>query len=149
MSLRRLTLPVSCFVAGVMLAGWGLRISAPALAEDNAPAAADANSAKALVEAAKGAYEIYFQRRAVDANAQNDPEYVYRWSRRWLEAGRALSMAKDKRVAAHTAHLERMRSLQATQEHLIKVAMAAPGDLPAVKFYRIEAEKWLADAKAQ
>ena len=148
---RRLLVPIICFATGMAFAAWGDPIAAPpVLADEKSPAVADADSAKAMVEAAKIAYEGYFERRQVDVSATTiNPEYAYRWSRRWLESERALDSAKEKRAAAATAHLERMRKLEALLENLAKGSRASKLELAPVKFYRIEAEQWLAEAKAR
>jgi hypothetical protein len=137
MSIQRLLVFVTCVATGIVFAnGRGRAV----VQEDTLPA----NSAKALVEAAKAAYEGYFERRNVDISVVWDPEYVYRWSRRWLESERSLDNAKEKRVAASSAHLERMRKLEALQKNS---RLASKPELALVKFYRIEAEQWLAEAK--
>jgi hypothetical protein len=130
------------------LAAWGVRPAAPAFADEKAPAAVDVKSGVALLEAAKAAYEAYHKRRQVEP-AASDPEYQYRWSRRWLEAERALADSKEKRLAAYRAHLERMQALAALQKQLVVNRFASKLELAAVGFYRIEAEQWLAEAKRQ
>jgi hypothetical protein len=136
-----------CCVTVVLLAGRGAPIPAPALAQEPS-AAPDINSRRALLEAAKATYAAYLKRRQIEVLAV-DPEYLYRWSRRWLQAERALADSKNKRVAACAAHLERMRGLETLEDQMVRSAAAAPGDLHAVKFYRIEAEQLLAEAKAK
>jgi hypothetical protein len=120
----------------------------PSQAAEKAPAAAEVKSAEALLEAAKTAYEGYGQRARFDpSEAANDPERFYRWSRRWLEAERLLGDTKQKRLAAYTGHLERMRTLEAARQEAVKHGLASKVDLAAVRFYRVEAEQWLAAAK--
>jgi len=146
---RLLVAPAICAATVIVLAAWGHRTVSPVLADEKSPVTADADSAKTLLEAAKTAYEGYFQRRQVDVAAPNDPEFAYRWSRRWLKSERALDNAKEKRVAATAAHLERMRKLEAFQEKLVEQHFASKLELAPVKFYRIEAQQWLAEAKAR
>ncbi|HLN27459.1 MAG TPA: hypothetical protein VK395_06920 [Gemmataceae bacterium] len=146
---QRLLVPAICVATGIVLAAWGDRTVSPVLADEKSPAAADTSSAKALLEAAKTAYEGYFKRRQVDVAAPNDSEFAYRWSRRWLKSERALDNAKEKRIAASAAHLERMRKLEAFEEKLVEQHFASKLELAPVKFYRIEAEQWVAEAKAR
>jgi hypothetical protein len=109
----------------------------------------EATDAEALLEAARTAYQGHLQRGRIDPALGNDPEYLYRWSRRWLEAERALGRTKEKRVAAYTAHLERMRTLEARQKELVKQHLAARHALAEAKFFRIEAGQWLAQEKGR
>jgi hypothetical protein len=148
MRFGQLLVPAGCLVAGILLAAWGLRSGTRAWADEKAPPAVDAKSGEALLEAAKTAYQGYLQRRQVDPTVA-DPEYLYRWSRRWLEAERVLGTTKEKRVAACAAHLERMRTLEAQQEEWAKKGFAAKYELVAAKFYRIEAEQWAAQEKGR
>jgi hypothetical protein len=138
---------VSCFAVGVLVGHLESRPGSLALADDKEPAAVDATSGKALLEAARAAYEGYIKRRQNDVSQPSNPEYLYRWSRRWMEAELALGKDKTTRSSAYTAHLERMRKLEEFQEKRVQAGLASKFELPAVKFYRIEAEEWLAEAK--
>jgi hypothetical protein len=146
MYVRRVIMPTSCVGASILLLVCGLRLATPAAADDKAPQAEDLKARQALLEAAKTAYQGYTNRFQIEPT-RDDAEVMYRWSRRWLEAEHSLANAKDKRVAAYAGHLERMRTLEEVREKLVKDGFASKVDLAAVRFYRLEAERWLADAK--
>jgi hypothetical protein len=76
------------------------------------------------------------------------PEEVYVWSVRWLEAQRDLSPKHEDHLAALEAHLQRMTELQK------RIKALARDVVPRIKedeaeWYRLEAQLWLAKAKAQ
>ncbi|MHB8974296.1 MAG: hypothetical protein ACYC3X_31460 [Pirellulaceae bacterium] len=77
---------------------------------------------------------------------KSDPEQVYRWSRRWMEAELLTVHSTTERIAATKSHLDRMKRLEAE--------VAGDGtrstisvDIPATQFYCAEAELWLAEIK--
>ncbi len=76
------------------------------------------------------------------------PEEVYRWSVRWLQAERELSPKKADQVAALEAHLKRMTELEkmikALSLDLLPKQVMLDGE-----WYRLEAQLWLAEAKAR
>lgn len=74
-------------------------------------------------------------------------EHTYVWSRRWVEAARDASDKKADQVAALQAHLERMQQLEESAERLVKSGAAVKTDALAAKFYRLEAQHWLSQAK--
>jgi hypothetical protein len=77
------------------------------------------------------------------------PDLVYTWSVRWLEAQRALSETKDERIAALTAHQQRMKELQANIRVLVEANPSVNGgilpvsELSAAQWYLAEVELWL------
>jgi hypothetical protein len=131
--------------AGLLLAG----VTAAPGAPDQAKALAE--NAKARAEAARLAY------RQLVLPQERDPRFwpaypdyferVYRWSLRWLEAEREVSARPADEVAALEAHLERMRDLERRVQRLRGGGNATVGEAAAVAFYRLEAEKWLLQAK--
>ena len=76
-----------------------------------------------------------------------DLEYLCHWSRRWLDAERAIDKTKDKQVAAYSTHLDRVKALEAAWQKVVKNGEGAKYELAALTFYRIEAEQWLIEAK--
>ena len=148
MSLQRFIFPACCFAIGILFGGWGLRFTAPASAEQKQPAT-DARSAAALLEAAKAVYQGHTERMKIRSEGVRDLEYLCHWSRRWLDAERAIDKAKDKQVAAYSAHLDRMKALEGIWQKVIKDGGAAKYELAVLVFYRIEAEQWLAEAKGR
>jgi len=149
MRVKRLLLLSGCLAAGVLSTAMGFRAAAMSFADEKGSSNLDVISKKALLQAAKDAYEGMLKRRQTDPSVSNDIEYIYRWSRRWLEAERALSDAKEKRLAAYQAHRDRMQSLNKLQVELVKNGMASSYELAAAKFFRIEAEQWLDEEKAK
>jgi RNA polymerase sigma factor (sigma-70 family) len=119
---------------------------------------------KARVEAAHRAYETIWRDYQM---GRYDEETVYRWSLRWLSARRQASDKKAEHVAALKEHLQRMEKLEklapkrwgfATKEPAYlttrdgkSILMKPPPKLDAetavTRFYRIEAETWLAEAE--
>lgn len=117
------------------------------------PAAADTkalDNAKARMEAARKTYELKWKKWKA-AEGINDPEDLYRWSRRWLEAQLDTSDKKTDQVAAYSAHVERMKWLEKFIKGLFEVGAkdAFRADVTATEFYRLEAENWLAQVKAK
>lgn len=90
-------------------------------------------------------------------------EQFYLWSRRWMEARRDAATTKEGRVAAVTEHLDRMKSLEPGVLLLEVQKRLGRGDVKptpeddkmlakskfgrATKYFRLEAEAWLAEAK--
>jgi hypothetical protein len=76
------------------------------------------------------------------------PDEVYAWSVRWLQAQRALSPKHEDQVAALEAHLRRMTKLQERVKELVRdLTPASKAD--EAEWYRLEAQLWLAKAKAK
>jgi RND family efflux transporter MFP subunit len=113
------------------------------------PGAGDMDTAakKALLEAARKVYE-FDAARARNGEAVG-AEDSYRWSHRWLEAQRDLTEAKAERVTAHRDHLERMKALENRTKALADAGQGRPSDAAAGRYYRIQAELWLEQAKAK
>jgi hypothetical protein len=65
-----------------------------------------------------------------------------------LESQQHLSEAKDDRVAALEAHLDRMKRLQALVLKVRKLGFGFSTDVGATAYYRLEAELWLEEARA-
>ncbi len=122
-------------------AGLGSRLSA---AGANPSAVYDeAALRKTELEEARKTYEMNLQRfRAATGGVT--PEDLYRWSRRWLEAQLDSVGNKQERTAALRGHLERMRDLEKRTESLAKAGQGTTADASAGKYYRTQAELWLA-----
>jgi hypothetical protein len=106
-----------------------------------------AENAKARRAAAQKVYKGIFDRSQVDVSSPLDVERMHQWSRRWLEADRELAGTKEGRVAAIQAHLDRMKKLEDVVRHWHRKGFVSSADVPAVEFYRLEAERWLAQAR--
>jgi len=110
-----------------------------------------AENAKARMEAAKKFYKGYLARQTTGVAAATpfDPELLYRWSVRWMEAQSDLNDKKEDRVRAAEEHLVRMKDLEGTVTELVKNGLIRGYEPAAAEFYRLEAEKWLAERKAK
>ncbi len=76
------------------------------------------------------------------AGGLSQPELVYQWSRRWLDARRANAPAGE--ADALREHLGRMRGLDQKTDALISSGMLLPSLGTAVDYYVAEAEFWVA-----
>ena len=101
--------------------------------------------AKGRLDAARKTYEMLWIRHR-NATAM-DPEKLYVWSRRWMEAQQTLNTDKDKQMEAVQAHLDRMKKVEEFFMRLVKTGQGSSTDHTAAEYYRIEAEIWLAQAK--
>jgi hypothetical protein len=97
------------------------------------------------MEAARDAYQFAWDEFKPFDLSKGEGEKVYRWSRRWMEAERDLASTKAARVAAFQGHFQRMKKLE--EEVRGYTGSTIPfQQLAATKFYRAEAEAWLAGA---
>jgi multidrug resistance efflux pump len=97
---------------------------------------------KALVDEARKVYEQTVIRFRNGQGAR--PDDLYPWSRRWLEAQLELAGSKEARVAALRDHLDRMKDLEKITKGLADTGQGRTADASAGRFYRIQAELWLA-----
>ncbi len=101
---------------------------------------------KKMVDDAAKAYEASKASYDVGTEVMSN---VYVWSRRWLEAERALAQTDEEEIAALRAHRERMRRLFLLI-NAFYTAGTRGGETPkffATKYYLAEADVWLAAAK--
>jgi outer membrane biosynthesis protein TonB len=77
-----------------------------------------------------------------------DPEEVYTWSVRWLQAQRDLSPKQEDQIAALAAHLKRMTELKEVVKNLTRDLFPRIKEDEA-EWYRLEAQIWLAKEKAK
>jgi hypothetical protein len=126
--------------AGPLLLGL-LLLAAPCRADDKVAA-----NARGRLEAASKVYRGMLERLR-DANGQVAVEDLYQWSRRWLEAERDLADTPEAAVAAAQAHLDRMTKLEAVVRKAQTVGLVPAYEVPAAEFYRLEAERALAQAR--
>jgi hypothetical protein len=134
-------------IVGAFLLGLGVLTSAT-LRADEPPAPNDTSAnAKARAEAAAKVYQGTLDRAKVDPGAALDPEKLYQWSRRWMEAEQELSDKKKDRVAAAEAHLERMKKLESVFKTYFEKGLVGPVEPAAQTYFRLEAERGLAQIK--
>jgi hypothetical protein len=100
-----------------------------------------ASLAKARADAARRAYQesdkLYREGRS------RDVDRIYLWSQRWLDAEREAAPGEKEKISAFEAHFRRMRQLENLIRNRYNSGVAAAIELPAVEFYRLEAEGWL------
>jgi hypothetical protein len=115
-------------------------------AADHAAAQGDPlkQKAEAVLDAARRTFAV----QLVEYEAKKShPEHVYRWSRRWMDAQRALSETRAERAAAIEDHLTRMEQLLKVTERQYEVGTASAAAFRAFQFYVAEAQLWLAQTK--
>jgi hypothetical protein len=106
-------------------------------------------NARARRDAARKVYKGILERAQVDTGAGLDPERICLWSRRWMEAERELAGDAEEKVAAVQGHLDRMKERETAVRKMVNSRLAAATDLAAQEFYRLEAERLLAEARAK
>jgi hypothetical protein len=103
-------------------------------------------NAKARTEAARKVYDGMLA-KAKTFGDPADPEKLYRWSRRWMEAECDTTDKKTDHVAAAEAHLDRMKKREALARELAKTGQIGPVEVAAAEYYRLKAEQTLARTK--
>jgi hypothetical protein len=139
MMTRALTIPAVVLALTLGSVGLAAPVSRPKIA----PALL-----KARLDAASETYRLAsasWEQRVKGVSADN----VYLWSVRWLEAQRAVSVQKADRVAACEAHLARMKKLAEMVDKVVQAGGLQGFQAFGTKFFRAEAEVWLAEAKAE
>jgi hypothetical protein len=135
-----------CFLTAVAfgLLLWGVAQADPA---DEARA-----NARARMEAARKVYQGNRLRFSRDPTFKMESitffETQYRWSTRWAQAEAEAGEKKAARVAAFEAHLARMREQEKAVKSMAgKKGTLAPYEPAYAEYYRLEAEKLLAEVK--
>jgi hypothetical protein len=99
--------------------------------------------AQARYQAALDQYELiwsYFQQNRTDSFQ------VYYWSRLVLDAHRELGQAADDRIVALKNHVDRMRKMEELIRKIRRLGFGLSSDVGATRYYRLEAEHWLAQS---
>ncbi len=116
-----------------------------------APSAPDASKepaepsplARARYQAALDQYDLiwsYFQQNRTDSFQ------VYYWSRLVLDAGREMGKTPADRIASLKKHLARMEKMEELIRRIRRLGFGFSSDVGATRYYRLEAEHWLAQA---
>jgi hypothetical protein len=110
--------------------------------------AVEAN-AKDRLKAARKVYKLQMELLINVPGQRDSAEKIYSWSRRLMEAQRDLSPDRKKRVTAAEAHLARMQKLEKLLNDFVKMGGAESYRYESfmAKYFRLEAEKWLAQAR--
>jgi hypothetical protein len=101
--------------------------------------------AEARYQAARKQFDLiwqYYQQSRVESFD------VYVWSRLLLDSRWPLSKAPADRIAALEEHLDHMVKLEALIRKIRRLGFGRSSDVGASEYYRLEAEYWLAEAKA-
>jgi hypothetical protein len=99
---------------------------------------------KARLDAARKAFGLTWERyREHDKSPPTIEAPLSRWSKRWLEAQRALAATKADHKRALEEHRDRMMSLEAHLKDRAKTAPELAADVAAAEFFRLEAEVWV------
>jgi hypothetical protein len=108
----------------------------------------EARLRKALLDAARKTFKQEMERFR-GGLASGNPEKLYLWSRRWLDAELDVAKTREARVAAYGDHPQRMRGLEKTAQAFARSGQGHTADAQAAEFFRIQAELWLVRAKKQ
>jgi hypothetical protein len=101
--------------------------------------------AEARYRAARKQFDLiwqYYQQSRVESFD------VYVWSRLLLDAHRSISKAPADRIMALEEHLDHMVKLETLIRKIRRLGFGRSSDVGASEYYRLEAECWLAEAKA-
>jgi hypothetical protein len=99
--------------------------------------------AEARFQAALDQYELvwsYFQQNRTDSFQ------VYYWSRLVLDARREMGESPADRIVALKNHLARMQKMEDLIKKIRRLGFGFSSDVGATRYYRLEAEHWLAQA---
>jgi hypothetical protein len=114
-----------------------------------APPGAPRKDDKALAEARyQAALRQYDETWAYYQQARIDSYQVYVWSRLVLDSRRDMGETPADRLVALEEHLTRMRKLEELIRRIRKLGFGRSYDVGASEYYRLEAELWVARAKA-
>jgi hypothetical protein len=118
-------------------------------AEEKEKQGAQVPNAKARRDAARAVYEVAAKARLGGvAEESHDLEFFHDWSVRWLQAERDLDQKKAGQIAALEGHLNRMLVWNDLMGGLVKQGQVSRIDASTAEFFRLEAEDWLAAARA-
>jgi len=134
-------------VLGLALAA--VRWHAFSAEEKGAPEPRAAN-ARARRDAAKKVYEGSWQHHLqAPEDMPLNLTYFHGWSVRWLQAERDLGQTKAEQITALEGHLKRMQFFKDLLDQARREGNASAYEPQAAEFFVLEAEDWLAAAKAE
>jgi len=110
---------------------------------DNSP---DAAILEQWAESAQLVHEIMAVHRG-NAGVNRPLEYVYRWSRRWMDAQLAAAgedkAMRRKAIEAHRSRMQRLYNDTSATKRSGGILGFNPADVPAAKYFLLEAELML------
>jgi hypothetical protein len=147
------TVSAAAVAVVVAAAGVGLGPILTIASGQNAPLPAKGGAGeeplkKAMQDEARTVYEQIVQRYGAGA-AVPDPEELHRWSVRWLEAGLDLAGDAAARTAALRAHMTRMQDVEKLTKAAADTGVGRTSDAAAGRFFRAEAELWVARGRTR
>lgn len=105
---------------------------------------------KALLEERRDAARNVFDQGLLRLKgAEALPEGLSQWSLHWLDAELALCETRGDRVAALEAHVKRAKEVEDVAAHFAKIGQGRDSDAHAARYFRIDAEIRLLEARAQ
>ena len=139
---------VSLAIAGLLLAAISFAPASPSQGrgqgqEKEAPK--PLALAEARYRAARKQFDLiwqYYQQSRVESFD------VYVWSRLLLDAHRSVHNTPAERITALEEHLDHMVKLEVLIKKIRRLGFGRSSDVGASEYYRLEAEHWLAEAKA-
>jgi hypothetical protein len=140
-------------IVAVLASLGGLAMGAALLAQQPpgapAPTAKEGLTGKALIEARLAtARDVYHGGINLWQHDRADLADAPLWSRRWMDEELRLAADQAARLAAIAAHLDRVRSIEKVAESRKAAARGTEVDVLKARYYRLEAEEMLADARA-
>ncbi len=131
----------------------GLATGAAILAQqppgEPAPTAKEGPAGKALIEARLAtARDLYQVGMALWQRGRAELDDAPLWSRHWMDEELRLATDPAARLAAITAHLERVRSIEQIAKARKESARGTDVDILKARYERLQAEEMLADVRA-
>jgi hypothetical protein len=104
----------------------------------------------ALIEARLAAAREVFQQEIarIEQTLAPFPDNTSVWSRRWMEEQLLLSPRPADKFAAIQTHFERTERVEKITEQYAKTGQVRTSDALKAKYFRLEAEQMLAEARA-
>jgi hypothetical protein len=101
---------------------------------------------KELVKVCKESIEALMQE--VESGRRLPSEDLCIWSRRWLQAKLAVTRKKAGKVGAYKEHLQHMKAVEKSAKRLVDLGKTSVITYTTAKYYRLQAEIWLAQARS-
>ena len=98
------------------------------------------------LKAAEKTYKMKYTRLMEFRPSQVAPSELSEWSRRWLEAEKALSNKKEDHLKALQGHWKRMKGVEGLMAFFAKTGQGFQADAEAATYFCIEAEIWILEA---
>jgi hypothetical protein len=125
---------------------------AHARAASEAPAPIPADRAAAVTELLHARYraarKLFDQAWSIYKQARPDPRRVSVWSHFLMQAQRDMTNDKAQQIAALEAHLARIKDLETLMIKRRRFGVAQPVLEGTIEYFRLEAEYWVAEARA-